>query len=180
MVTVIEDCKQVADAIIPREVTQWLPNLPRPCIWLQPVRYEHAVLRHVVKIIVKTKIPPTSPNEAVPPPENYDWRYKQILTAISSSKRTSSVLQKSLLQHFSVFWELHSAPLLSFVLFHRFCFMWVCNLVSYGEGGSRIACWAKYLFSGETIWEETEGDGITKSCIICTPRQTSAHLAKYW
>jgi hypothetical protein len=57
MVTVIEECKQVADAIIPREVTQWLLNLPRPCIWLQAVRYEHTVLRHVVKIIVKTKIP---------------------------------------------------------------------------------------------------------------------------
>jgi hypothetical protein len=72
MVTIIEECKQVADAIIPREVTQWLPNLPRPCIWLQAVRYEHTVLRHAVKIIVKTKIPPTSPNEAVLSPENYD------------------------------------------------------------------------------------------------------------
>jgi len=151
MVTVIEEPKQVANAIVPREVTQWLLNLPRPCIWLQAVRYEHAVLRHVVKIIVKTKIPPTTPNEAVPSPENYDWRYKQILTLISSNKRTSSVLQKSLLEHFSVFWELHSTPLLSFVLFHRSCFIWVCNLVSYGEGGSRIACAAKYLGSGEMI-----------------------------
>jgi hypothetical protein len=40
MVTVIGECKQVTDAIIPREVTQWLPNLPRPCIWLQAVKYD--------------------------------------------------------------------------------------------------------------------------------------------
>jgi hypothetical protein len=73
MVTVKEECKQVADAIMPREVRQWLPNLPRPCIWSQAVRYEHTVLRYVVKIIVKTKIPPNSRNEAVPSPENYDW-----------------------------------------------------------------------------------------------------------
>jgi hypothetical protein len=57
---------------VPPEVTQWLPNLPRPCIWLQAVRYEHTVLWQVVKVTVKTKIPPTTPNEAVPPVENYD------------------------------------------------------------------------------------------------------------
>ena len=105
---------------VPPEVTQWLPNLPRPCIWLQAVRYEHTVLWQVVKVTVKTKIPPTTPNEAVPPVENYDWRHKQILTPISSNKRTSSVLQKSLLEHCSIFWELPATPLLSFVLFHSF------------------------------------------------------------
>ena len=173
MVTIIEEGKQVADATIPREVTQWLPNLPRPYISLQAVRYEHTVLRHVIKIIVKTKIPPTSPNEAVVSPENYDWRYKQILTAISSNKRTSSVLQKSLLDHFTVFWEPHSTPLLSFVLFHRFRFIWGCNLAPYGEGVSRIACSAKYLYSREMIWEGTEGDGMTKPA-------WSVHFAKYW
>jgi hypothetical protein len=121
----MEECKQAADATIPRKVTQWLPNLPRPRISLQAVRYEHTVLRHVVKIIVKTKILPNSRNEAVPSPENYDWRYKQILTPISSNKRASSVLQMSLLGHFSVFWELHRAHVLSFVLFQRLCFIWV-------------------------------------------------------
>jgi hypothetical protein len=153
----MEERKQAAYAIMPREVTQWLPNLPRPCISLQTVRYEHTVLRHVVKIIVKTKIPPNSRNEAVPSPANYDWWYKQILTPISSNKRASSVLQMSLLEHFSVFWELHCMHVLSFVLFKRLCFIWVWNLVSYGEGGSRKARSAKYLVSEEMIWEGTEG-----------------------
>ena len=125
------------------------------------------------KIIVKTEIPPDSRNEAVLSPEYYDWWYTQILTPISSNKLTSSNLHMSLLEHFSVFWELSRTPILSFVLFHRFSFIWVWNLVSYGERVSRIARSAKYLDSREMIWEGTEGDDVSKSCMISRKPTTS-------